>query len=522
MCFSRLFSIMRQGSLRSRLVLLGTLLVSTNVVLAQRHNDADWVFETCTARDGSNGHCRPSSECHVATQIERLTNGCTNPNHTCCPSTPKRRRNVLSRLDALPECRSGYGYCVTKSECSVRALRLREDRCPSPFHVCCAKASVVVPAHSTTSKPSTTTAAEVSSVASATTISVLFDSLDSQTTTTKTDTVTYRQPVTEQYETDYSTLPNDFEHITERSVPEEEALPSIPDVASLRANFTFKGCGYRAKDGVVEQLVRNQLDRAEYGEIPWMVAIFRGRNDSKSSASSSPFRHCCNGALISERAVLTTAHCVSRCSSQVDQIWVRLGEWDLNSSIEPLQPDNFRVRKAYKHKDFSVHSLINNIAVLALVGEVQYGPTIQPVCLPEAQYTFSSSQETLLFTGWHATTRSLPQSSTGRNFLTLILLNHHDRNACEKEIRYIQQIPAFILHTSFVCANVQHEGWPCGGEAGAPVVAEVPESENRYYVHGLVSRAYNCQQNRYPTTMLTSVAFFRSWIKRTLSTIHND
>ncbi|XP_035792925.1 phenoloxidase-activating factor 2-like [Anopheles albimanus] len=253
-----------------------------------------------------------------------------------------------------------------------------------------------------------------------------------------------------------------------------------------------------------------------------MVAIFKGSNSSSSSSSpSSTFHHCCNGALISERAVLTTAHCVSRCGNEVNQMWVRLGEWDLSSSIEPLQPDNFRVRKAHKHKDFSVHSLINNIAVLELIGEVLYGPTIQPVCLPEAHYTFSSSQETLLFTGWQAASGSVPQPSTGRNLLNLILLNHHDRSACEKEIRNIQRIPAFVLHKSFACAYVQHEGWPCGGEAGAPVVAEVPESENRYYIHGLVSRAYNCQQNRYPTTMLTSVAFFRSWIKRTLATIQN-
>ncbi|ETN61715.1 hypothetical protein AND_006634 [Anopheles darlingi] len=502
---------MRQGSLRS-LVILGVLLVS-NVVLAQR-NDDDFVFETCTARDGSGGHCRLSSECDDSPLIDLLTIECSKQDHICCPSKPKKRRNVLAGLDALPECRSGYGYCVVKAECSVRAFRWRDDRCPSPFHVCCAKASVVVPVHSTTANPSTTTTAKVPS----TTISMPIDTLDNPTTI-KTEAATYRQPVTELDESNASTFPNNVELLTERSVPEEEVIPPIPGAALLRDNFTFKGCGYRTMDGVVEQLVRNQLDRAEYGEIPWMVAIFRSIN---GSSASTTFRHCCNGALISERAVLTTAQCVSRCGgSHVDEMLVRLGEWDLNSSIEPLQPEDFRVLKVHKHKDFNVHSLINNIAVLELTADVHYGPTIQPVCLPEVHYTFSSSQETLLFTGWNATTGSVRQSSTGRNVLNLVFLHHHDRSVCEKEIRYVQKIPAFLLHKSFVCANVQHEGWPCGGEAGAPVVAEVPESDNRYYLHGLVSRAYNCQQNRYPITMLTSVSFFRSWIKRTLSTIQN-
>ncbi|ETN65705.1 hypothetical protein AND_002518 [Anopheles darlingi] len=286
------------------------------------------------------------------------------------------------------------------------------------------------------------------------------------------------------------------------------------DIAPLSENFVYTLCGQRAKNGLIPQKMRDQQDRAEYGEIPWMVAVFQMLTNDDGTPS---FRYCCNGALISDRAVLTTAHCVSICGGKVESILVRLGEWDLNSTIEAIPPTEAQVLKAHKHKDFAINSLINNIAVLELASIVQYGPTIQPVCLPEKHYSLTS-RENLIFTGWGKTVQPT-LSSNGHNFLKAVILRNNERSICKGEMKSYDSSHRLELHSSFVCGTKVNEEQPCRGDAGAPVVAEVPYSEDRYYIHGLVSWGYECSRPDRPNTALTDVQRFRPWITKTLANI---
>ncbi|XP_052890973.1 transmembrane protease serine 9-like [Anopheles moucheti] len=266
-----------------------------------------------------------------------------------------------------------------------------------------------------------------------------------------------------------------------------------------RDNFIYQECGQRNPNGVVEHTI-NQDVRAEYGEIPWMVALLE----------LPDYRYCCNGALINKTAILTTAHCITICGGNVSQIVVRVGEWDMSSTVELILPrQDIGVKKIYVHDDYKKSSLINNIALLVLNASVEYQATVQPVCLPEAQYELKS-HENMIATGWGAMVEA---NATSKQILKVLHLNRVEMSICKRELK-TEVNRDFELHESFVCANINHKDKerPCKGDAGAPVVVEIPRMVNRYYLHGLVSWGYGCNQNRTTYTVLTHVGHFRNWI----------
>ncbi|XP_049539527.1 phenoloxidase-activating factor 2-like [Anopheles darlingi] len=245
-----------------------------------------------------------------------------------------------------------------------------------------------------------------------------------------------------------------------------------------------------------------------------MVAIFQ----MPINDNGPPYlQHCCNGALISDRAVLATAYCLENCGGRASRLLARLGDWDLYSSIEPIPQRDVRVRIGHTHPEYSDYSLINNIAVLELSTVVQYGPTIQPVCLPEKNYTIGS-EESLIFSGWGETVKPA-RPRNGHNFFKKVALRNSEWDICKEEIVPYDLSNRINLHNSLVCATRQHVEIPCREDVAAPVVATVPNSEDKFYLHGLMTWGFYCQQPGRTATALTNVQLFREWIDETLTRI---
>ncbi|XP_052861928.1 phenoloxidase-activating factor 2-like [Anopheles cruzii] len=421
------------------------------------------------------------------------------------------------------ECDEGRGYCVLKSDCQVRVFRLRINACATYKEVCCPKESTTVeqigmtndilPAATPT--PFATTGKPLEEIPSTsepelptTVISDLDDIIDqngNRTEGQEYDTQSFQTPDGGILSPSSPVSPTTMDTTPSPDAGSNNMLVLKPSISS--ALFSYTECGQRTANGIAERPL-NVLDRTEYGEIPWMVAIF----------AMPQKRYCCNGALISERAVLTTAYCIVLCDRAKDQLRVRLGEWDLNASIEPLAPVDYGVQRVHKHADFRFNSMINNIAILELTAHVTYGPTIQPVCLPLAEYSVRNT-ENILVTGWGATVQPVEAQSAGSNILKTVLLHSINRATCQKDLRNRHQPVNYRLDESFVCASTQLDERPCSGDAGAPAVIEVPRSDDRYYIHGLVSWGYGCYQNNTVHTVLTNVAHFRNWIDKTLKKI---
>ncbi|KAB0342364.1 hypothetical protein FD754_019290, partial [Muntiacus muntjak] len=120
--------------------------------------------------------------------------------------------------------------------------------------------------------------------------------------------------------------------------------------------------------------------KAEEGDWPWQVSL---------QWSSS---HRCGGALISNRWILSAAHCF-RSYSEPRQWIATFG----TSTTSPQQ--RVGVTRILIHDNYNPETHENDIALVQLDREVTYTRYIHRVCLPEANQVISPGS-TAYVTGW--------------------------------------------------------------------------------------------------------------------------
>lgn len=149
-------------------------------------------------------------------------------------------------------------------------------------------------------------------------------------------------------------------------------ISAIFIIRDVNATFDRSNCSaFGTSEGLVVggiEFVRNQW--------PWLVALFLKDQDEFFGA----------GSLISERFVITAAHCLQNkkqlTAKNPDNVIVYLGVRNLSALQEK------KVVKATS-KEFYIHSEWDplnirfdaDIAVIKLSQEVLFQPHIQPVCL---------------------------------------------------------------------------------------------------------------------------------------------
>ena len=132
----------------------------------------------------------------------------------------------------------------------------------------------------------------------------------------------------------------------------------------------------------------------EVNEYPWQVGLV-------SAGSRTPW---CGGSLISDRHVLTAAHCTADGST--DSIRVLLGEHDTTDSVADIRT----ISAITDHPSYNAgNSLAYDFSILTLSSPITFNHVMAPVCLPASTLSLYTGKLATV-TGWGTTSSGGSQS----------------------------------------------------------------------------------------------------------------
>ena len=153
----------------------------------------------------------------------------------------------------------------------------------------------------------------------------------------------------------------------------------------------FSDCGVRPiREGRDREARIVGGKETQFGDWPWQVLV-------KESTLLGLFtKDKCGGVLISDRHVLTAAHCQP---GFLASLMVELGEYDRTGNSEFMATMQRKVKRVVVHKDYKAPTFENDIAILELEKEIQRQPHIVPICMPESLNMVFEGKKGIV-TGW--------------------------------------------------------------------------------------------------------------------------
>ncbi|XP_072277651.1 prothrombin [Pyxicephalus adspersus] len=284
----------------------------------------------------------------------------------------------------------------------------------------------------------------------------------------------------------------------------------IDYLCGLRPLFEQK----KVKDKSEDELLSSMQGRivkgedADRGSAPWQVMLFKRQ----------PQELLCGASLISDRWILTAAHCIFYPpwdkNFTVDDLLVRLGKHNRVKYEKPderiLQLQRIIVHPKYNWKE----NLDRDIALMQLKRPLIFTNYIHPVCLPTKEIVQALLREGYKgrVTGWG----NLQETwSTGGPQLPQVL-QQINLPIVEQEI--CKASTKVKVTDNMFCAGYKPDenkrGDACEGDSGGPFTMKDPVS-NRWYQLGIVSWGEGCDRdNKYG--FYTHAHRLRKWVMKTV------
>jgi len=236
-------------------------------------------------------------------------------------------------------------------------------------------------------------------------------------------------------------------------------------------------CGVQASSG---RIIGGQEAAADI--YPWIAALIYSFG-----------HHLCGGALISDRYVVTAAHCVVKRTARNSKIVVGFHNLNQTTAEDRLKIEEIIIHPKYDDQDLTGH---HDIALIKLSEKVVFSQSVTPICLPAADdLTFKN----LVVAGWGKTSNS---DGIKPHKLQHVAVPQVDTKVCADRWPKYKQISE-----GQICAGTLGKD-SCGGDSGGPLMATVG---GRTYLAGVVSYGYERCGSSFPA-VYTRVSAYLPWI----------
>ncbi|KAF0289023.1 Serine protease 56 [Amphibalanus amphitrite] len=250
--------------------------------------------------------------------------------------------------------------------------------------------------------------------------------------------------------------------------PDDEELLTEPGSAlgALELDYDLGTFGLYDDNGE-GRVVGGSLSRRY--EFPWHVGLV-------SPLGVMPF---CGGSLISDRWVLTAAHCVERRSASRTVVLLR--------SFSPLNPRALRLpaTNIVIHPEFDGSTYGHDLALVELYLPLpleRLGGAVAPICLPE----LDAESDEGVATGWGAVFFGSPPASRLRK-VTLPIISRSECN---------DTLPGQV-DGSMICAGGDRFSGTCYRDDGGSLMTL--NADGRYQIAGVSSWARACTTLGHPS-----------------------
>ncbi|KAB0805517.1 hypothetical protein PPYR_02487 [Photinus pyralis] len=289
-------------------------------------------------------------------------------------------------------------------------------------------------------------------------------------------------------------FPSDLVAFRDQQSPDDnnDWLAGDIDLQDLQQPETNdRGCGISSRQQAQRRIVGG--DEAGFGTFPWQAYIRIGSSR-------------CGGSLVSRKHVVTAGHCVARATPR--QVHVTLGDYVINSAVEPLPAYTFGVSQIQVHPFFKFTPQADrfDVAVLRLDRTAHQLPHITPICLPPRGENFLG--EVGVAAGWGALS---PGSRLRPQTLQAVPVPVLENRVCERWHR--SKGIGVTIYDEMLCAGYKNGGRDsCQGDSGGPLMLL---KQGRWYLIGIVSAGYSCAQPGQPG-IYHRVAHTVDWITRAI------